>query len=75
MAYKGKSSFGISKILYTYQACKTLFGPIKHKSISLNGPTKARAVSEKLQRVANYFNIYVNLCKIIFDWSFVLQCH
>ncbi len=29
MAYKCLSSFGITAILYTYRACKTLFGPIK----------------------------------------------
>ncbi len=29
MAYKGESSFGIIAILYTYQACKTIFGPTK----------------------------------------------
>ncbi len=26
---KGHSSFGITALLYTYQACKTLFRPIK----------------------------------------------
>ncbi len=35
MAYKGQSSFGITALLYTYQAYKTLFRPIK--SISPNG--------------------------------------
>ncbi len=34
MAYKGQGSFGITPILYTYQACKTLIGLIK--PISLN---------------------------------------
>ncbi len=29
MAYKGQTNFRIIAILYTYQACKTLFGPIK----------------------------------------------
>ncbi len=39
MAYKGQSSFGITAILYTYQASKTLFRPIKptNKSICPNG--------------------------------------
>ncbi len=46
--HKGQSSFGITAILYTYQAYKTLFGIIKPTYPSVRMTYKARAVSESL---------------------------
>ncbi len=44
MAYKDQSSFGITVILYTYQAYKALFGPIKSTNPSVRMAYKARSV-------------------------------
>ncbi len=48
MAYKGQISLGIIAILYTYQAYKTLFGPIKPTNQSIQMVIKARSVLETL---------------------------
>ncbi len=48
MAYKGQSSFGITEILYTYRACKTLYGPTNPPIHQSEWLIKARAVSKGL---------------------------